>query len=192
MWEIKTPEVNEIKKPEPENFKNIQPEKGMTGEKAKEFWDDKFKKDCENTDLESLKNDYIKDLKEKSDCPDTISDNLFDASELEKISPEENALRREEFSELKDTLKKEWEVANGRPWPKYEKDVYITKKNGENVKIREAGMDYDAHHIQALCHGGRNEVSNLTPLRAEVHYDHQGVHALGSPYDKLNKQIGGI
>lgn len=192
MQEIKTPEIEEIRKPEPENLRNIQPKNGMTGEKAKEYWDNKFKRDCENTDLESLKNNYLKDLKEKSDCPDTIPDNPFETSDLKKISPEENALRREEFSELKDSLKKEWEDVNGRPWPKYEKDVYIVKKNGDEVKIREAGMDYDAHHIQALSHGGKNEVSNITPLRADIHYDHRGVHELGSPYDKLDKQVGGI
>lgn len=56
MWEIKTPEVNEIKKPEPENFKNIQPEKGMTGEKAKEFWNTEFKNanECYNTYIDRI------------------------------------------------------------------------------------------------------------------------------------------
>lgn len=40
--ELKTPEINEIKKPEPEGFKEIKPESGMSSEKAKEFWNDKF------------------------------------------------------------------------------------------------------------------------------------------------------
>ncbi len=32
--------------------------------------------------------------------------------------------KREEFSDMKAQLKAEWEEANGKPWPKYEHDVY--------------------------------------------------------------------
>lgn len=77
------------------------------------------------------------------------------------------------------------------PWPKYTEDVYITNVRGAQVKIREAGQDYDAHHIHPLGLGGKNEASNLTPLRADVHFDHRGVHQEGSPYDQLNKMLGG-
>ena len=40
--------------------------------------------------------------------------------------------------------------------------------------------------------GGKNEASNITPLHAEVHYDKQGVHALDSPYSKLDQMLGGM
>lgn len=42
MGEIKNPESSEIKKGGSENFTEIKPEKGMTPEKAKEFWDNKY------------------------------------------------------------------------------------------------------------------------------------------------------
>ena len=58
--------------------------------------------------------------------------------------------------------------------------------------IRKAGSDYDAHHIQPLGMGGKNEVRNITPLNAEVHYDKQGIHAADSPYSRLDQMLGGM
>lgn len=138
-------------------------------------------------ELEEILQDYFKDLKESSECPETIPDKPFDAGDLEKRTPEENAKAREEFSDEKERLKREWEEVNGKPWPKYEHDVYSA--NGK--LIRKAGSDYDAHHIQPLGMGGKNEVSNITPLNAEVHYDKQGIHAPDSPYSKLDQKLGG-
>lgn len=137
--------------------------------------------------LEQLLADYFEDLKNKSECPDTISEKPFHISDLEKLPPEEVAIRREEFSEAKSNLKKQWEEENGRPWPKYTEDVYSS--NGK--LIRKAGSDYDAHHIQPLCMGGKNVASNITPLHAEVHYDKQGIHSPDSPYSKIDKALGG-
>ncbi len=140
------------------------------------------------SNLEQTLNDYFDDLKSKSECPETIPDKPFDASELEKQTPEKTAEKREEFAEKKAELKKQWEIENGRPWPKYEHDVY----SASGKLIRKAGSDYDAHHIQPLGMGGKNEVKNITPLNAEVHYDKQGVHSTDSPYSKLDKILGGI
>ena len=137
--------------------------------------------------LEQLLADYFEDLKNKSECPDTISEKPFHISDLEKLPPEEVAIRREEFSEAKSNLKKQWEEENGRPWPKYTEDVYSS--NGK--LIRKAGSDYDAHHIQPLGMGGKNVASNITPLHAEVHYDKQGIHSPDSPYSKIDKALGG-
>lgn len=141
------------------------------------------KKKTEN--IESTMSEYFKDLKSRSDCPETIKDNLFEAKNLKKLSPEETAARRDEFDDKKSNLKKEWSEENGRPWPKYDKDVYSF--NGK--MIRKAGGDYDAHHIQPLCMNGKNEASNITPLHASEHYDKQGVHAPDSPYSKLDKML---
>lgn len=132
--------------------------------------------------------EYFDDLKSKSEFPDTIPDKPFEVSDMEKISPEKNAEMREEFDSMKNELKKQWEQENGRPWPKYEHDVYSA--NGK--LIRKAGSDYDVHHIQPLGLGGKNEVSNITPLNAEVHYDKQGIHSPDSPYSKLNSMLGGM
>lgn len=146
------------------------------------------KNDNPESDLEKTLEDYFSDLKEKSEYPETILDKPFDVSDLEKRSPEENAEKRDEFDDKKEQLKREWEETNGMPWPKYDHDVY----SSNDKLIRKAGSDYDAHHIQPLGMGGENKASNITPLNAEVHYDKQGVHALDSPYSKLDRILGGM
>lgn len=212
MLEItKSFETNETKVSEVEDYKEIKEDGDMSVEEADKFWDEQFGTEdtsegaednsemTENTaetseddnvedDIEKTLNEYFDDLKSKSECPDTIPDKPFDKSDLNKISPEENALMRDEFDDKKAQLKREWEEANGRPWPKYDHDVYSS--NGK--LIRKAGSDYDAHHIQPLGMGGKNEAKNITPLNAEVHYDKQGVHAPDSPYSKLDKMLGGM
>lgn len=214
----KKPEVSEIKSPTVENYKEIKPQDGMTPKEARAYWDDSFKNiepsaaetsekkdesyaeakktndgktdraDNIEQNLEQTIDEYFKDLKDKSECPETIPDRPFGVFNLEKLSPEEVAKRREEFDDVKADLKKQWEEEHGTPWPKYEHDVYSA--NGK--LIRKAGSDYDAHHIQPLGMGGKNEVKNITPLNAEVHYDKQGVHSLDSPYTKMDKILGGI
>lgn len=192
--EISSRENSEIKNSDNKAYKEIKPDGSMAKNDVKPFWNKVFGEKAENSGekLEKTLGEYFQDLKDKSDVPDTIPDKPFDVSELRKISPEENAVMREEFAELKKDLKQQWEKENGRSWPTYNEDVYVTKKNGERVKIREAGSDYDAHHIQPLGMGGKNEVSNITPLHADIHYDHRGVHEFGSPYDKVNQMLGGI
>lgn len=169
-----------------------EPETVKNDSKEQEYRDDngvKYREgDNPEDDIEKVLRDYFRDLKEKSECSETIPDKPFDVSDLKKRTPEDNAEKREEFSDMKAQLKKEWEEANGKPWPKYEHDVYSA--NGK--LIRKAGSDYDAHHIQPLGMGGENVASNITPLNAEVHYDKQGVHAPDSPYSKLDKLLGGM
>lgn len=188
MAEIKQQDLQEIKNPVFERFQSIIPEHGTTIGEARDYWDGVFKdnKSIEHN-LDADLKDYFKDLQNNSECPDTIPDKPFDISDLKPRTPEENAKMREEFGELKSELKKQWEELNGRPWPKYDHDVYSS--NGK--LIRRAGSDYDAHHIQPLGMGGMNEASNITPLSAEVHYDKQGVHAPDSPYSRIDKAIGG-
>lgn len=184
-------ETKEIAKPEVKNYKEIKPEGNISVQEAKEYLYNLFKnKEINNIkkDLEKTTKDYFNDLKEKSDCPETISNKPFQISDLKKLSPEENAKMRDEFDDKKVDLKKEWEEINGKSWPKYEEDIYSS--NGK--LIRKAGSDYDAHHIQPLGMGGKNEANNITPLHAEVHYDKQGIHASDSPYSKLDEILGGI
>ena len=174
----------------------------MDFQTCKAFWDNLFcseasgeacdtsegeETDGAEKDLEQTLDEYFEDLKNKSECPETIPDRPFETADLEKLSPEEVAKRRDEFDDVKADLKKQWEEEHGRPWPKYEHDVYSA--NGK--LIRKAGSDYDAHHIQPLGMGGKNEVKNITPLNAEVHYDKQGVHSPDSPYTKMDKMLGG-
>ena len=198
--------VKEIAKNEIGGFTEIKSEMSLGKELCDNFWNKLFNSELTSDKIENvvekigneiqqeklekeikeLLKDYIKDLKSKSICPETISDKAIEASELKKITPEENAEMREEFSKKKNILKKEWEEKYERPWPTYEHDIYSA--NGK--LIRKAGSDYDAHHIKPLCMGGKNEIDNITPLNAEVHYDKQGVHAPDSPYSKLNEKLG--
>ena len=198
MNEITNNEVNELSVSN--LIEKIRPESDMSFSEAKSFWDDIFSKELQYDDSESVKEekiennldkdlqDYFKDIKEKSDCPETIKDIPIDKLQIEKISREENAEMRDQFDKMKGDLKKEWEEINGRPWPKYEEDVI--SDNG--VLIRKAGDDYDAHHIIPLGWGGKNEAGNITPLRAEVHYDRQGVHSPDSPYSRVDNALGGV
>ena len=189
---------------EKESYKDIMPENAEIANEADSFWDDVFSdketnegmdnKDTENEavdsnedNLETALDDYFQDLKDRSECPDTIEDRPFEVDDLEKQSPEKTAEKRAEFDDMKADLKKQWEDKYNRPWPKYDHDVYSA--NGK--LIRKAGSDYDAHHIQPLSMGGKNEVSNITPLNAEDHYDKQGVHAPDSPYSRIEKILGG-
>lgn len=199
-----TDDMKEIPKPEAEGYKEIKTESGISHQEAKDYWDNVFdardesgnfednlgseETDNPESDFEQILEDYFKDLKEKSECPETIPDKPFDSTDLEKRTPEKNAEMREEFDDRKVQLKKEWEEANGRPWPKYKEEVYSS--NGK--LIRKAGNDYDAHHIQPLGMGGKNEAGNITPLHAEVHYDKQGLHTSDSPYSKLDQMLGGM
>lgn len=181
-------------------YKDIKPDNQEMANEADDFWDDVFSEedslddsetdegDEVEDDLEKVLNEYFQNLKEKSECPDTIEDRAFDVDDLEKQPPEKTAEIRDQFDDLKAELKKQWEEKYGRLWPKYDHDIYSS--NGK--LIRKAGSDYDAHHIQPLGMGGKNEVSNITPLNAEVHYDKQGIHSPDSPYSRMDKNLGGM
>ena len=49
MSEFKMPEINEIKKPEPEGFKDIKPQQEIKPENAKNFWNNEFKDNKDNS-----------------------------------------------------------------------------------------------------------------------------------------------
>lgn len=131
-------------------------------------------------DISETLKDYISDLKSKSEFPDTIKG--FDSSRLEMQSPEQVAKLREEFVDSRTQLRNEWEELNHQEWPKYKEDVY----NEAGVRIRKAGDCYDAHHIQPLQLGGKNEVSNITPLDLNKH---QEIHSQNGSCTKLVDKI---
>lgn len=140
-------------------------------------------KRIESENFDKLLDDYLNDVISKSEYPETIDKEQIKKEKFEKCSPEETAEKREEFRKKKNDLIAEWEKINGKEWPRYKHDVYDDKGN----LIRKAGMRYDAHHIQPLEMGGKNTAKNLTPISAEKHYDHKGVHAPDSPFNKLEK-----
>lgn len=147
--------------------------------------DKRIKPSIKEVGIEKLIKNYIKDIIQNSEFPETLKNIKIDPSEIKKPSLEEMRDKHIEFSKNKEKLIKEWEAANGKEWPRYEKDV--KDKNG-NV-IRKAGDRYDAHHIHPLNWGGKNIASNITPLRADVHYDHRGVHRIGGAYDQITKKM---
>lgn len=189
----KIDEVVKIK--ETYTYKDIKPDREENINEVDEFWNNIFsedksfeelevaEKDNVENDLEKVLDEYFQNLKDKSECSDTIEARPFELDDLEKQLPEKISEMRDQFDDLKTELKRRWEEKYGRSWPKYEHDIYSS--NGK--LIRKAGSDYDAHHIQPLAMGGKNEVTNITPLNAEVHYDKQGVHSPDSPYSRMDK-----
>lgn len=137
-------------------------------------------------------NNAIKETKNYSECPEFIDrkqysiDNLYirDASEVKQI--------KSEFTKQKDHLIKEWEIKNNAIWPTYKEDVYLETKNGDRIKIRNAGDKLDCHHIIPVKLGGNNEVSNITPISAETHMDHKGIHSMDSNVSKLISKVGEV
>lgn len=133
-------------------------------------------------DLKEVVKEYINDLKVKSECAETIADNCLDITKLEIQAPEKVAELREEFDDKKVKLRKEWEKLNGKEWPKYKEDIY----NADGVRIRKAGDNYDAHHIQPLSLGGENLASNLTPLDLSKHSE---IHSSNGSCTKLADKV---
>ena len=138
----------------------------------------------EKIGIEDTAKEYIADLKSKSDFSETISNSL-DVSKLEKRTPEDNAKMREEFDKKKSNLRSEWEKLNNKEWPRYTEPVY----NERGIMIRKAGDCLDAHHVQPLELGGKNEASNITPLDLNKHKD---IHSkTGSCTKLVEKVVGG-
>lgn len=184
MSEIKNSEVKEVKTPEAQGFKDIKPENSTTLKDAENYVSEKFQDPETEKSVSEVAEDYIADLKETSDYPESISESAIDTSKLERQSPEKVVELREEFDDNKKQLRKEWEELNGQEWPKYKEDVY----NDKGQIIRHAGDNYDAHHIQPLCLGGKNEASNITPLDIRSHKE---IHAIDGGCTKLVNKVGG-
>ena len=135
-------------------------------------------------ELSEAVSDYLKDLKDKAGCPETIKDKAIDTSNQELRTPELVAKMREEFDDNKAKIRQEWEKANNREWPRYTQDVY----NENGVRIRKAGDCYDAHHIQPIQLGGTNEVSNITPMNLSKHAE---IHSKDGSCSKLVEKVEG-
>lgn len=148
------------------------------------------KKDyMETQEVKECKKEYVEDLVSRSEVPKTLDQEKLLENEYRRIAPEENASMRTEFAQSRMELRKEWERNTGLEWPRYKENVYLP---GKDTPYRRAGDAYDAHHIQPLGLGGKNDARNLTPIHALDHADKMGIHASGSPYDKLEKMTGAV
>lgn len=145
----------------------------------------------EGKDVDKLVKEYEDDIKNNSEFKDTLSNVDLDPKDFEKVPAEKVKELRSEFNKNKDKIIAQWEKDNGKSWPTYEKDVTLVTKTGEVVTIHKAGERYDAHHIHPLSMGGKNEAKNITPMHADVHGDHRGVHAKDGAYGKLEAALGG-
>lgn len=140
-------------------------------------------------EIKNLWSDYIDDLLAKSEYSETIDQESLSVVTPEKVDSEKVSELRDEFDKVREKLIEEWEKANGTEWPRYQEDVYLTKKNGEVYLKHPAGTRYDAHHVVPLSMGGKNEVSNITPIHVKDHDDHKGVHDKNGAYGKLANAI---
>lgn len=143
----------------------------------------------ETLEVKECKKEYVEDVISRSEVPETLDQEKLLENEYRRITPEENATMRTEFAQSRMELRKEWEHITGQDWPRYKEDVYLP---GKDTPYRRAGDAYDAHHIQPLGLGGKNVASNITPIHALDHADKMGIHAFGSPYDKLEKITGAV
>lgn len=189
MMDIKAISSSEISKPSATENKSFDPDKRIDvnqkqDTKGSSGYDVDKRVESQENKLEEALNDYIDDLKSKSECPETISTVETNLSKMEKQPSERVAELREEFDDNKSKLRKEWEIQNGREWPKYTEDVY--NENGQI--IRRKGDNYDAHHIQPLCLGGKNIASNITPLDI---YSHRDIHSSNGSCKNLVNVLGG-
>ena len=135
-------------------------------------------------EINELAKEYLDDLKNKSDCPETIKAEI-DKENLEVVSPDRVRALREDFDNQKNALRNEWSQVNNREWPRYQENVY----NKAGKMIRKAGDCYDAHHIRPLQLGGKNEVSNITPLQVNAHVE---IHSTGTFKELVNAVMGGL
>ena len=133
-----------------------------------------------NNFSETIK-EYIDDLKSKSEYPDTIK-NRIDPNNIEISSPDRVKQLREEFDDMKSDLRKEWERINNKEWPRYKEDIC----NSNEIRIRKAGDCYDAHHVQPLQLGGKNEATNITPLGLD---EHKAVHSKTGSCTKMVEKV---
>ena len=170
--------------PDDRNREGVGSETQNDGEKDIKDVRDQARSDVSEGNISEVSKEYIDDLKSKSEVPDTIKDDALDVSKLEIVPSEEVARMREEFDDVKDDLRKEWEQVNNREWPRYETDV----TNAEGKIIRKAGYRYDMHHIQPLKLGGKNEVGNITPLDIK---NHNEVHSADGSCNKLVAKVAG-
>ena len=105
-------------------------------------------------------------------------------NKYEKLTPEENLIKRREFNNKKDGLIKEWEKQTGQEWPKY--DEVILDKNGK--PYRNIGDKYDAHHVIENNYGRNDEWWNSHPAKSPS--EHQGgIHGSGAPSREIFKYI---
>jgi hypothetical protein len=132
--------------------------------------------------LEQLKQKYLEDLLAKTEYPETIDIEKAMKADFRKCSSEENRIAREEFNDLRSDLRDQWAEKNGIEWPLHKENVY----NDKGILIKRAGDKYDAHHIQPLAMGGKNEVDNITPFNKNAHTE---LHKSSGPLSELGQYL---
>ena len=130
----------------------------------------------DNKELQKTIDAYREELLKASECPETIG--TIDKNGIVQQPSNITRTRRIEFADNKAKLREEWENLHGKPWPKYEEDVYL---NGKPWRLK--GENYDAHHIQPLCLGGKNTAENITPLNVAKHAEIHNV--AGNKYSAM-------
>ena len=109
--DIKAISSSEISKPSATENKSFDPDKRIDvnqkqDTKESSGYDVDKRIESQENKLEAALNDYIDDLKSKSECPETISTDETNLSKMEKQSSERVAELREEFDDNKPKLRK--------------------------------------------------------------------------------------
>jgi predicted ribonuclease toxin of YeeF-YezG toxin-antitoxin module len=99
-------------------------------------------------------------------------------NQIKKLDSDETKTHRNEFTpELRNKLKKDWELNTGCEWPRYQDNLYVNKKI-----YRKKNSSYDAHHIIENTYGGPHEWWNLHPASFD---QHQNIHKIGNVAHKI-------
>ena len=182
--DTKTSDVKDTKKPETECFKDIKPDSNITPSESKDFWDKKFDS-MEKDSLEDLVQDYIDDIKSKSDVPDTIPDKPIEASDLRKNTIEENALKREEFALKNVTAVVEIDGKTVMSVPMEERETYpyggyyevqleeFKLREGEKLKVYCTAEDDDGRKYSCIVEQG--EAMKNDYISQETAWDSNGL-----------------
>lgn len=103
--------------------------------------------------------------------------------EYRRLSSSESQEHRKEFNKHKKEIIAEWEQMYGEKWTTYDEPIY-----GKDGKVlRQAGNNWDMHHIIENSWGGNNEAWNMIPARhPDMHQ--QMIHRRGGYADKIFNQ----
>lgn len=128
-------------------------------------------------DIENITGRRLLDLQRK-EIQKAIENN-----EYRRLSTSESQEHRKEFNKHKKEIIAEWEVMNGEKWTTYDKPVY-----GRDGKVlRQAGSNYDAHHILECSWGGDNKAWNMIPAAYPTAHQN-GIHRRGGFADRIFNQ----
>lgn len=159
MSEFKMPEINEIKKPEPEGFKDIKPQQEINPENVKNFWNNEFKDNKDNSYSQDSLGDSPKEYYDDNGQKYREGDNLEPNNEIEKNGFKFKTDESGRVISAEGKLKIPEELESRKTMPSREK----VGKGDERPSD-------ERFHLIARMFGGGNGIENLVAGDAELNH----------------------